>query len=282
MRRVLGRLRLAARVLALANRLSRLGPDRRSRLRIAQATFLLGARRVLRRPGRRWHSLSVRIGTTRAVVAVSDYGELEVMRDILLDEEYSLGAVPAPRVILDVGANIGLAALYFRAQYPDAEIVAIEPDPQTFAKLERNLGDDPRIRPVNVAVAAEPGELQLFRPTGYSIASSLKRDEPDQGEYARVRAETLDGLCTELSLDRIDLVKLDVEGAELEAFRGFSRLEEVPVVIGEAHPGLLGDDLDEFFGHLETFEVRRLSESEDAISFLALGREALLREVGAN
>ena len=260
------------RVVARAARLSQLGAGAGSKVKLLYVTVLLGARRILRRPGERWHALRLRVDGIQPQVVVSDYGELEVMRDILLDEDYSLGALPPPRLILDVGANIGLAALYFRAQYPDAEIVAIEPDPASFAKLEHNVGTDARIRPVNAAVAAEPGELLLVRPAGYSIASSLKRTGTDRDAYASVRAETLDGLCDELGVSRIDLVKLDVEGAELEALRGFSRRHDVPVIIGEAHPELLGDDLREFFQVLEGFEVRRLAESHDAISFLATRR----------
>ena len=256
-------------VLALAARLSRLGPGPRSKAKILYVTVLLGVRRILGRPGQRWHTLRLRVADSQPHVAVSDYGELQVMRDILLDEDYALPDVRAPRLILDVGANIGLAALYFRGQYPDAAIVAIEPDPDTFAKLERNVGGDPRIRPVNAAAAAEPGELLLFRPPGYSIASSLKRGDMNDDAYARVRAETLDGLCAELDVAGIDLVKLDVEGAELEALRGFSRLKDVRMMIGEAHPELLGDELDEFFRLFAGFDVRRLSESDDAIAFLA-------------
>ena len=283
MGRVLRRLRRVAGVVALAARLSHLGPAPHCKAKIVCITLLLGARRILRRPGQRWHTVQLRVAGTESQIAVSDYGELQVMRDILLDEDYSLGVLTAaPRVILDVGANIGLAALYFRTRYPEAEIVAIEPDPETFAKLERNLGGDPRVRLVNAAVAAERGELLLFRPAGYSIASSLKPSGTEPASCDRVRVETLDGLCDEMELAHIDLVKLDVEGAELETLRGFSRLDGVSVLIGEAHPQLLGDDLDEFFRLLERFDVRRLSESHDAVSFLALGRGALLREVGAD
>ena len=280
MRLILRRARRVGDVLVLAARLSGLGPGARSQAKIFGVTVRLGARRILRRPGTRWRTVRLRVADTEPEVVVSDYGELQVMRDILLDEDYALPDMPAPKLILDVGANIGLAALYFRAQYPDAEIVTIEPDPDTFAKLEQNVGGDARIRAVNAAAAGERGEVLLFRPSGYSIASSLKRSGSDGDVYARVRAETLDGLCDELGVSHIDLVKLDVEGAELEALRGFSRLEGVRVLIGEAHPELLGDDLDAFFGLLGGFEVRRLSESDDAISFLALARGGLLREVG--
>lgn len=259
-----------AQVIALGARLARLGPGAGAKGRLFYVTVLLGARRILKKPGQDWHELRLRLGSTEPTVAVSDYGELEVMRDILLDEEYGVEEIPAPDVILDVGANIGLAALYFRARFPDAEIVAVEPDPQTFAKLERNVGGDPRIRAVNAAAAGESGELVLFQPAGYSIASSLKRSgDAEHDSHVRVRAETLDNLCAELGLDRIGLVKLDVEGAELEAMRGFGRRDAVAVMIGEAHPELLGDQIDEFFSLLSGFEVRRLSESHDAISFLA-------------
>lgn len=270
MRRIYRRTRRVAQVIALGARLARVAPGPRAKARIFYVTVLLGARRILKKPGQRWHELRIRVGTTEPTVVVSDYGELEVMRDILLDEEYGVEEIPTPRVILDVGANIGLAALYFRARFPDAEIVAVEPDPQTFAKLEQNVGGDARIRAVNAAAAAERGELELFQPAGYSIASSLKRSgDAEHDSHVRVRAETLDGLCTELGLERIGLMKLDVEGAELEALRGFARRDAVSVILGEAHPQLLGDQLDEFFSLLSGFEVRRLSESRDAISFLA-------------
>lgn len=269
MARTVRRARRVARVFALAARLSRLGADPRSKVKIFYATVLLGARRLLRRPGRHWHTLRLRVAGTRPQVAVSDYGELEVMCDILLDGEYALPEAAAPDVILDVGANIGVASLFFRAHYPKAEIVAIEPDPDTFAKLERNVGGDPGTRVLNAAVAAERGDVLLFRPPGHSIAASLKYRGRDRDASTRVPAETLDALCAELDLARIDVVKLDVEGAELEVLRGFSRLDEVAVIVGEAHPRLLGEDLDEFFTSLRAFEVCLLSETAEAISFLA-------------
>ena len=219
---------------ALGLRLASLGSGT-GRAKIFSVTAFFGLRRILRRHGTRLISIRVQIdGTPRAIV-VSDYGELEVMRDIFLDEDYSVEGLPVPKTILDVGANIGLAALYFRACYPDAQIIAVEPDPTTFFKLTRNVGGDGRVLLVNAAASDHDGEVVLFQPAAYSIASSVKRSEGAASEV-RVRATTLDALCDEMRLSRIDMLKLDVEGAEVEALEGFARLSEVQRVLAGEQP----------------------------------------------
>ena len=118
------------------------------------------------------------------------------MRDIVLDEEYAVPGID-PETILDLGANIGIASAWFRGRYPAARIVAVEPDPDTFAKLERNLGGDDAVTLVQAAVAGESGEVDLFRPDGYSIASSVSDARAEGGSRTRVRACTIDELCAE-------------------------------------------------------------------------------------
>ena len=187
-------------------------------MKLFAVAVVLGARWILRRPSSRLWALELSwFGGPRALV-VSDYGELQVMRDIVLDEEYAVPGID-PETILDLGANIGVASAWFRARYPAARIVAVEPDPDTFAKLERNLGGDDAVTLVQAAVAGEPGEVDLFRPDGYSIASSLKDARAEGGSRTRVRACSIDELCEEHALAPLDLLKLDVEGAELEATR---------------------------------------------------------------
>lgn len=259
-------------VVALGLRLSRLGAGPLARVKVFATTVTLGARRILKRPSGRVRTLRLRRPGGMRTVAVGDYGELEVMRDIVLDEEYALDGLD-PRTIVDLGANIGTASAWFRDRYPNARIVAVEPDPQTFTKLERNLAGDRAVTLVNAAVTDETGEVELFHPPGYSIASSLNAARDDAGASStRVRACTLDELWTELGLDRVDLLKLDVEGAELDVLAGFTRLDLVGAIIGEAHPDLLEGRVDEFFEHLSAFEVARVSETADGISFVARRR----------
>jgi FkbM family methyltransferase len=199
---------------------------------------------------------------------VSDYGELQVMRDIVLDEEYAVKGIE-PETILDLGANVGIASAWFRARYPAARIVAVEADPDTFAKLEHSLAHDESVTLVNAAVAARSGEVTLFRAQGYSVASSLAQPEGQDVSPVSVRACTIDELCAEHGLERLDLLKLDVEGAEIDALEGLSEPERVGVMIGEVHPLLLDGGPDRFFAQLDAFDVDRLSESVDSIAFVA-------------
>jgi FkbM family methyltransferase len=266
--KVTNRARRVTGVLSLARRLSSLGAGPLARLKLFAVAAGLGARWILRRPSSHLWELDLNWFGSRRKFVVSDYGELQVMRDIVLDEEYVLPAIE-PETILDLGANIGLASAWFRAHYPAARIVAVEPDPDTFAKLERNLGADDAVTLVQAAVGRESGEVDLFRPPGYSIASSVSEAHADGGSSTRVRACTIDELCAEHRLDRLDLLKLDVEGAELDALDGFSRLDNVGTIIGEVHRDLLARGVDTFFERLGGFEVERLSESPEAIAFVA-------------
>lgn len=259
-------------VALLAARLVRLGSGWPARPKIVAATLVLGMRRLLGRPGERPWTLRLRIGDRAQSITVCDYGELMVIRDVLLDEEYALPADAAPEVILDVGANIGVSVLFFRARYPDARIVAVEPDRRSFERLARNVGPDPRVDLVHAAAASEAGEVTLFRTPGFSIAASLTRRGDDEATPVAVHARTLDDICDELGADRIDVLKLDVEGAELEALRGFSRLEEVGYVLGEAHPTLIDGRVAELFERLKGFHVRVVSANDDSLVFGAVAR----------
>ena len=262
------RARRVQTVLQTGWRLSRIGAGPSARLKIFAAAVALGARWILRRPSDSLWELRVRMGGQPFTFVVSDYGELQVMRDIVVDHEYEVGGIE-PTTILDLGANIGVAAAWFRSRYPSARIVAVEPDPGTFAKLERSLGDDDAVTLVNAAVAARSGETTIFHARGYSVASSLRGADFEAASSARVRAWTLDDLCAEHRLERVDLLKLDVEGAELEALEGLSRLEIVGTMVGEVHPPLLDEGPEAFFERLRAFEVERVSESPESISFVA-------------
>jgi FkbM family methyltransferase len=142
----------------------------------------------------------------------------------------------APRII-DAGANIGVASLWFARAFPSARITAIEPDPATFATLEANMVDNgiDRVEPIAAALAGHTGTIDLMidplRP-GF-LMQSVDRDRLD-GVPVTVPAlrlsEVIDG--------PVDLLKLDVEGAEHDVITELATtgaLSEVKALSMEYH-----------------------------------------------
>lgn len=137
---------------------------------------------------------------------ISDY------YSIFEDEIYDFKPKGHPPKIIDGGANIGLATLYWKRNFPDSDITAFEPDPQIFAALkwnveQREYGD---VTLVQKGLWSEEGEVG-FRPDGADgghVAGAVT-DEGEKPVVPVVRlAPYLDG--------RIDMLKLDIEGAEVE------------------------------------------------------------------
>jgi FkbM family methyltransferase len=163
----------------------------------------------------------------------SDASQVFALEDIFVRDEYGMAGRGRPEVIVDLGANAGQAALWFRSRFPDARLLCVEPDPRTFAMLERNLGGDPLVTLVRAAVTAENGPVGLRRTPDSSWGTTVGGGAED------ARGVTLETLLDEHGLDEVDLLKVDIEGLEHEALRASPALARAAMVVGELHPGLL-------------------------------------------
>ncbi|MEK6206429.1 MAG: FkbM family methyltransferase [Chloroflexota bacterium] len=137
---------------------------------------------------------------------------------------------PGDRVV-DGGAHIGyLTLLASRCVGPSGEVHAFEPVPRTFAALEENvrLNGAANVRLNRVALAARAGEIELevpIDPDGEGLlAWGATSVHLGRGSIERAPAQTLDEYARAHRLERIALLKLDLEGAELEALRGMDEL----------------------------------------------------------
>ncbi|HSM20259.1 MAG TPA: FkbM family methyltransferase [Hyphomicrobiales bacterium] len=121
-------------------------------------------------------------------------------------------------VFLDIGANIGGYALFVAGLGVGARVIAIEPQPELFRRLTYNisLNRDGPVKAIACALADKDGEMTLFLNAGNKGESSLKMVgwESDHGESLQVPTKTLLTLAREEGLERIDAVKIDIEGAE--------------------------------------------------------------------
>jgi polyisoprenyl-phosphate glycosyltransferase len=135
-------------------------------------------------------------------------------------------------VIFDVGANVGWYAIQLAGgAFSNSKIFCFEPVPSTRAKLSRNIrlnSLEDRIKVFDFGLSDKGGTAQFFLPEASgSVAASAKNLHPEEPVVQlEVRLETLDEVVAREQIDRVDLVKCDVEGAELSVLRGAMRVIE--------------------------------------------------------
>jgi FkbM family methyltransferase len=140
----------------------------------------------------------------------------------------------APHVIVDCGANIGLVSVAFARAWPSAHIIALEPDQGNFDVLKLNCRGYPNIHPICSALWSRGTRLVLTTPGAEFW--SLQYAEGDTSTAPTVTGITIPSLMKVAGLTQIDLLKMDIEGAELDVFaHDCSWLENVRLLLIEVH-----------------------------------------------
>ncbi|HVO28402.1 MAG TPA: FkbM family methyltransferase [Candidatus Paceibacterota bacterium] len=126
------------------------------------------------------------------------------------------------RVVFDVGAAIGEAALPLAKAFPVAQIYCFEPLPESYALLvERTRNFRNRVHCFNYGLHERPGELKFYVNEDHHDASSLiPPPESWKRHEISIPVKRLDDVCRELGITHIDFMKVDVEGMEKEALGG--------------------------------------------------------------
>lgn len=158
-------------------------------------------------------------------------------------------------VAFDVGANLGYYTLLFADRVgASGHVVAIEPNPATFALLEESVrlnGFEHNVRLVQAAATDRDGTLDLFVPRGEPKNATVAVDGGDQPAESRVSVPgiPIDRLSAEL--DQVDFLKIDVEGAEPAVLAGMSETiaRFRPMIVLEFNASRYADPA-EFLGRL--------------------------------
>lgn len=195
------------------------------------------------------HPLAFRRGTS----------DLSVFRQVFLGLEYA--CVPNDRAarIIDCGANVGYASAYLLSRYPDAELVAVEPDPGNFEILVRNLAPyGPRARAIHGAVWSHATRLSMAAPD-YRDGEAWARQVREGGD--EVAAYGVADLLRIAGWERADLLKMDIEGAEAVVFaRGTDAwLDRIDTMVVELHDDTVFGPASEIVGRATTGFASRTS-----------------------
>lgn len=167
-------------------------------------------------------------------------GDASIVNDVLLRTrgEYWVPQEVAPSVILDIGANIGAATLYFAQRFPQAKIYAFEPVPDNFALLEKNIAGLPNVTALPVALGSQDGVLEIALAHDRNFGSfSFFSEQAEGTSKFPVQIKAVAPYLAELGIARADLIKIDTEGAEYDILTALNpeMIKSARWIIGELH-----------------------------------------------
>lgn len=157
--------------------------------------------------------------------------DISVLEDTFLHGHYEFTLPQDPKLMIDAGAHVGFVSVLFANRYPDCKIIAIEPDVSNYELLCRNTEQYTNVTALNAALWFKQTTLEIVNPKddnwAYRVAAG------GDGEVVGV---TLGELIKDFSLRQIDLLKLDIEGAEKEVLENSSPwINDVDAMVIELH-----------------------------------------------
>jgi FkbM family methyltransferase len=129
-------------------------------------------------------------------------------------------------IVFDVGANVGETTVTVKARFPDAEVHAFEPVTGTYQTLEKNVGHLGKVTCHRIALCDRIGSATMTAATDSPLNRLLGAGEtsPHSREVETVDTETIDHFCALHNVERIDILKIDAEGADLSVLQGASAM----------------------------------------------------------
>ncbi|MDO8482030.1 MAG: FkbM family methyltransferase [bacterium] len=203
---------------------------------------------------------------------MQDRTGLAAFEEVFIRGEYSVSNIPPPRIIVDAGANIGVASVYFCMRYPGARVYAIEPDADVCTTLRKNLSVFSNASVHQCALSDIDGTIDFHIHPTSSIASSIQ-ERVSGGRVVSVPSKKLDTFMKEQKMSAIDLLKFDIEGAEERLLRAIHNPRVVRCYVGEIHPDLMKASLEDIVSLFDGFTVQTNSIGTKRFLLTAICKE---------
>ncbi len=180
-------------------------------------------------------------------------------KKIFAGEEYIIPPLLDPKVIVDIGANVGAMTVHLRGKYPDATIYAIEPSSESFSLLKLNTEGMKDIHLFNVAALGHYGEATLLLGRDGLGTSSLHYHRFSSTEVETVK--TVSTMMLLAPLDSISLLKIDTEGCEVPILSDlYARLPYIDAILIEYHSEEDRHEIDAFLAKTHLLYAARADQ----------------------
>ena len=213
------------------------------------------------------------------LLARAGTSDIDVFDEVFVRRAYLTERLSTARVatVVDAGANIGVTSVFLARCFPDARVIAIEPEQQNYDLLVRNITPYPQITALRAAVWDRDGMVHVEDPGrgAWSFTVTSKTDATGQ----QVPAVTMNTVCNRFGLSRIDLVKMDIEGAEQRVFSGdLEWLKSTTRVVIELHDRFVDGCSQAFYSAIAPFAFRQDIRDKNVFVELAERGRAHRRE----
>jgi FkbM family methyltransferase len=197
-------------------------------------------------------------------VVVRDNGGSDafIFSEVFSHRYYDFDLPYTPETILDLGANAGFTSIFFARKYPGARIIAVEPIASNLEILRRNVElNHLDVTIVPAAIAVEDGSVTMDvsgLDYGHQVIADLV-ERPKHSSISKVKAISMRSLMAEFKLERISLLKIDIEGYEKRLLtENCDWLSRVDAICIELHDGYSEDDLSSLAADYGFSEPQRL------------------------
>ena len=210
-------------------------------------------------------SFEVRIPQARHPITLrSGTSDLATFEQVFVWEDYDQSVNQALAFIIDGGANIGCATIHFANRFPNARIVAIEPDAANFEMLARNTSPYANVSLIQGGIWHKRAWLKIANPDDDNWRLQVGEAEAGDGAIAAV---TITDILAEAGVSRIDLLKIDIEGAEREVFStGYQEwLDKVDILVIELHDRFKPGCSAAFYSAIAHYEFSETQKGEHVI-----------------
>jgi FkbM family methyltransferase len=188
-----------------------------------------------------------------------------IFKQVFLEKQYvnPFFDIPGAATIIDAGANIGASVLWFAHQFPGASIVAVEPEKSNFELLRANTAHDQRVIPLQAAIWYKAEPVIIANPDDQAASFNVETGVTASG----IDGITIDSIMAERGWNTIDILKMDIEGAEKIIFSqpNIPWLGKVKVLIIELHDQSRPGCAMTFFKALQKYEYNAYFHHENIL-----------------
>ncbi len=206
----------------------------------------------------------------RPIKLRSGKSEYLILNQIFADDQYSVdNYVNDPKTIIDGGANCGLSAIYFKNNFPNAVIYCFEPQIDNYALLQFNTKKLKDVHNFNLGIWSEDTILYLNHK---SAAADFYIGDKNVSEGVKIDVVSIDTIIKQNNIDRINILKLDIEGAEKEIFSSECNwLDKTDCILIEVHDRFKKDCAKTLFNKMSEYDYD-LEVSGETLKFFNINR----------